>query len=122
MGKLNDKEVEEINRIYEIWDNCDHSVNITRQLIMCIQDALNIGEVEPRFGEWISVDNPPKVERYETLDILVTDGESITNGYATLDPFDDDSDEVEIHGRFPIDNKNIKWWMPLPKLPKEVKE
>ena len=83
-----------------------------------IEKAVEALEAEPRFGEWISVDNPPKVERYETLDILVTDGESITNGYATLDPFDDDSDEVEIHGRFPIDNKNIKWWMPLPKLPK----
>ena len=52
----------------------------------------------------------------------MTDGESITNGYATFDPFDDDSEVVEFHGRFPIDNKDIKWWMPLPKLPNEVEE
>lgn len=78
------------------------------------------GRAEPRFGEWISVDNPPKVEKYEEVEILVTDGENITNGVATN--WDDDDDEVRIHGRFPIDNKNIKWWMPLPKLPKGEKK
>lgn len=75
---------------------------------------------EPRFGEWISVDNPPKVEKYGEVYILVTDGESITNGVATN--WDDDDDEVRIHGRFPIDDKDIKWWMPLPKLPKGEKK
>ena len=86
-----------------------------------MRDALDVAiealEAEPK---WISVDNPPKVEKYGEVYILVTDGESITDGVATN--WNDDDDEVEIHGRFPIQNKNIKWWMPLPKLPKGVEE
>ncbi len=72
--------------------------------------------------EWVSVkDRLP--EHIHTMAYLVTDGCEITIAYYRLALWDDQSGENWdwwFNGR--ITPPKVKWWMPLPKLPKKSRE